>query len=316
MNNIISENTSEDGAGIYGDDCFLTIVNNTIIENDAHGFGGGIYGYYVGAIVMDNVIKRNTAYYKGGGMAVLEATHTPYPIWQIHNNVIAENWARTAGGGISIQCDFPPPGHKIMNNTITGNRAGVGGAIALYLSAYPVITNSILWDNSAPEIYESTGGGYATVNYSDITGGWAGTGNINVDPLFVYPDQSDYRLQWGSPCIDTGDPVSFLDPDSTIRDMGYLYYDQSIPIRILLTPYNTPIQIPAGGGSFNYTIWATNIDPISQLVNIWCDVILPDGSIYGPVLGPMLVTLDSGITLSRERTQNVPAGAPTGTYFY
>jgi len=315
-NNTISGNTASQGGGIYGLHSFLTISNNTITGNTASSYGGGIYGYYVGAIVTNNVISGNTAGNKGGGMAVLEATHTPYPIWDICENVIADNSAGNGGGGISIQCSFPPPGHNIMNNTITGNRADMGGAIALYLSAYPVITNTILWDNSAPEIYVSVGGGEPTVTYSDVTGGWPGTGNIAEDPLFVYPDQSDYRLQWGSPCIDTGDPVQPLDPDGTICDMGCFFYDQSMPVRILITPHNAPIEIPAAGGSFDYTIQATYIGTVSQVVSAWCDVTLPTGSIYGPVLGPVSITMDSAQTISRERTQTVPAGAPVGIYTY
>ena len=314
-NNTITRNTAYNGGGIYGDDSFLTIMNNTITGNSA-GHGGGIYGYYSGAIVTDNVISGNTASIWGGGMAVLEASHTPYPIWEICNNIIADNSGGSDGGGLSIQCSFPPPGHNITNNTITGNSADLGGGIALWWSAYPVITNTILWDNQAPEIYISPGGGNPTVSYSDIMGGWPGGGNIDEDPCFVYPDQKDYRLQWGSPCIDAGDPAFPLDPDGTIRDMGSFFYDQSMPVRILLTPYNMPIEIPAGGSSFDYAIQATNIDPVSQLVNIWCDATLPDGGIYGPVLGPVLVTLDSGVTISRERIQNVPAGAPEGMYSY
>jgi hypothetical protein len=316
-NNTITGNTANNGAGIYGTDCFLTITNNTITENSAGSFGGGVYGYYVGATVSNNIIKGNTALYKGGGMAVLEASHTPYPIWQIHNNIIADNWGRSAGGGISIQCSFPPPGHNIMCNTITGNRANLGGAIALFLSAYPVITNSILWDNSAPEIYVSTGGGNATVNYSDVMGGWAGTGNINDDPLFAYPEQNDYRLLWGSPCIDSGDPHSiYNDPDSTRADMGCYYYDQSLPVRVLLTPYNVPIEIPASGGSFQYAIQATNIESATLSALLWCNITLPSGAISGPVLGPVTISLASGQTLSRLRRQNISAHAPAGLYHY
>ena len=31
-----------------------------------------------------------------------------------------------------------------------------------------------------------------------------GTGNIDAEPMFVDPDNDDFRLQTGSPCIDAG----------------------------------------------------------------------------------------------------------------
>ena len=37
-----------------------------------------------------------------------------------------------------------------------------------------------------------------------MQGGWAGTGNINADPLFVDPAHGDLHLQAGSPAIDAG----------------------------------------------------------------------------------------------------------------
>jgi hypothetical protein len=49
--------------------------------------------------------------------------------------------------------------------------------------------------------------------------------NIFLDPLFV--DSNDYHLTPGSPCIDAGNPAYQLDPDSTITDMGFFYFDQS-----------------------------------------------------------------------------------------
>ena len=33
---------------------------------------------------------------------------------------------------------------------------------------------------------------------------WPGKGNIESDPMFVDPNNGDYRLQNGSPCIDRG----------------------------------------------------------------------------------------------------------------
>ena len=50
--------------------------------------------------------------------------------------------------------------------------------------------------------------------------------NIFLDPVFADPVFGDFHLQWGSPCIDAGDPTSPLDPDSTIADIGAYYFDQ------------------------------------------------------------------------------------------
>ena len=41
------------------------------------------------------------------------------------------------------------------------------------------------------------------MSYSCVQGGYAGTGNINSDPLFV--GAGDFHLQAGSPCIDAAD---------------------------------------------------------------------------------------------------------------
>jgi len=43
---------------------------------------------------------------------------------------------------------------------------------------------------------------------------------------------------------------------------------------------------------------------------------LPDSGWYGPVLGSLDLTIQGGATLTRLRTQNVPAQAPSGLYVY
>ncbi len=82
--------------------------------------------------------------------------------------------------------------------------------------------SSIFWQNSdsggmdtSAQIHVDSGS--VEVNYSNVMGGWIGlgTGNINADPLFVDADGPDddpntpadnnFRLSFGSPCIDAGD---------------------------------------------------------------------------------------------------------------
>jgi hypothetical protein len=94
------------------------------------------------------------------------------------------------------------------------------------------MTNCILWDGG-DEIWIS-GGPTIDITHSDVQGGWSGTGNIDADPLFVDPDNGDFRLSTGSPCIDAGDNTAvpaditadldgnprFVDDPNTV-DTGY-----------------------------------------------------------------------------------------------
>ncbi len=55
---------------------------------------------------------------------------------------------------------------------------------------------------------------------------WFSTGCIDADPLFVDPENNDFHLSLGSPCIDTGDPASPPDPDGSRADMGAYYFEE------------------------------------------------------------------------------------------
>ncbi len=46
--------------------------------------------------------------------------------------------------------------------------------------------------------------------YSDIQGGYAGEGNIALEPVLADPASNDYHLQRASPCIDAGNNVAVL----------------------------------------------------------------------------------------------------------
>ena len=98
---------------------------------------------------------------------------------------------------------------KVVNCTVAANLAapagpagqpaGTGGGIL----GSPTVVNSILWGNNSTAV-----GPLAQVTYSDIEGGFAGTGNLAVDPLFVAPLGGNFRLQTFSPCVDAGNNVA------------------------------------------------------------------------------------------------------------
>ena len=93
---------------------------------------------------------------------------------------------------------------------------------------------------------------------------------------------------------------------------GELEYEVSIE----LTPLNPPIIIGAAGGSFNFIIAAANTGTSPFAPQIWCNVTLPNGSVFGPTIGPVNFNLPSGFSGERERIQYVPGNAPEGTYTY
>jgi hypothetical protein len=85
---------------------------------------------------------------------------------------------------------------------------------------------------------------------------------------------------------------------------------------VTMTPYNPPIVIPAWGGSFDFNIELSNLNPDPNTFDAWIMVTLPDCTVYGPVLGPVNLTLPGNQAINRDRTQNVPEGAPAGFYTY
>jgi hypothetical protein len=102
--------------------------------------------------------------------------------------------------------------------TIAGNMAGNWGGGMRLSNSNPTLTSSILWSNSPESI---SGSGTSVITYSDIEGGFEGEGNIDADPLFTDPENGDYTLQEGSPCIDSGNPnLWYQDVDGTASDMG------------------------------------------------------------------------------------------------
>ncbi len=133
--------------------------------------------------------------------------------------------------GAGIYCNlFSSP--DIINTTISGNYSSnsYGGGIYCYNYSSPNFINGIIWNNQGKdnqnEIYLATNGSI-TVSYSNIKGGYTGTGNIDVDPLFVDPkppsptptNDGDYHLRKVSPCIDVGTSDTATYPDLPTNDI-------------------------------------------------------------------------------------------------
>ena len=99
---------------------------------------------------------------------------------------------------------------SISNITLYGN----GHAFVDSSSGTVTVVNSIIWGNT------NAVAGDPDITYSNVQGGYAGAGNISVDPLFSNAAEKDFELSILSPCIDTGDTSSTYDADNTVIDMG------------------------------------------------------------------------------------------------
>jgi hypothetical protein len=206
----ISDNYSHAAGGIAGIDTYLRVVDCMIAHNAAESYGGGMSVSDNTVLIDRCTVVSNLSHSSGGGIS---HDHTDLVLT---NSVVARNTADSRGGGLYLHAGSV----AIGNCTIADNAAGTGvGGASVYTGHESSLMNSIVWGNSAPDgvqlsVYRY--GGPTTIAFSDIEGGqdsvegqdphslhW-GPGNIDADPLFVDPDNADYRLLPGSPSIDAG----------------------------------------------------------------------------------------------------------------
>ncbi|MFT7485061.1 MAG: hypothetical protein ACI9F9_000907, partial [Candidatus Paceibacteria bacterium] len=213
-----------------------------IYENKASTGGGmAIYRSAVGAFPVGDVvnctIRRNRAVgttfvltRSGGGVLLNDAGSV-----RLINCAILDNHAAGYGGAIaempinSVGTDNV----QILACTIVGNSSANGaGGIHLFEGGPGVtaVQGTIIWNNSGVGSTSNqqikTSGLNISVRLSCVQGGvWAGTGNINSDPMFVNELARDLRLAAGSACIDSsrngllpGEDPSDLDQDGDLLE--------------------------------------------------------------------------------------------------
>jgi len=209
-----------------------TVKGCTFTGNSATNYGGGMHNYYGSPTVKGCTFSNNSAY-AGGGMRNWSCNPTvegctfrdnsaegggggmgngPESSPTVKNCTFSSNSANYGGGMYNFSSNSRP---MVTNCTFTANSADWGGGICNDYSS-PTVTNCILWADLPSEIEWDP----AIVTYSDIQGGWTGTGNINADPLFVDANNCDYHLLPDSPCIDAGNPNFIPEPSETDLD-GY-----------------------------------------------------------------------------------------------
>jgi len=206
------KNSADYGGGIYNYSSSPTATNCTFSENSAD-YGGGIENNFNSSPTVTNCIfSGNSANLNGGGMYNYSS---PSPT--VTNCTFSGNSAEY-GGGMSNFNSSP----MVTNCTFSGNSATLNGGAMDSYSSSPTVTNCILWGDTPQEI-DNRQLSSPVVTYSDVQGGYAGTGNIDTNPLFV--GGGDYHLTADSPCIDTGTssgaPNTDFEGDPRPQGTGY-----------------------------------------------------------------------------------------------
>ena len=211
---------------------FVRILKSTFSNNSASG-AGAINSWNTDSLFIDNsTFDGNESMAGGGGAVSINADGAISTYFEIKNSDFTGNKAGVLGGALWIgnsegyiqnvgifnneSVDNFGGGIYISENveltmnavTISGNSspepAGEGIAID---GGNIIIKNSIIWDN---HIQKNSGS--IDITYSNIEGGFTGTGNIDANPLFCdywsgsWPQLAgNYHLTFLSPAIGKGE---------------------------------------------------------------------------------------------------------------
>jgi hypothetical protein len=158
---IVSGNsTTNDGGGIFTFRYVELEISNTIVsENIAGDDGGGLWSLETTGSITQSVIENNSAGGTGGGSYLFQAN------LNISHSTFSSNSAEFEGGGIYNNSHFGYSPPKIINSTITGNVATLGGGL-YNLGGLVLLESSTITENQS---LSTTGGGIAN---------WANGGSL------------------------------------------------------------------------------------------------------------------------------------------
>jgi hypothetical protein len=180
----------------------ITISNSRLLDNVAHPCCDT--GISVDSCFTDGQPPQGNGEFFGGGAdlrTIGGGTIT------VASSLFAGNSA-LSGGGAAHGSSCGGGTIDFVNSTVVDNGSGLQARFAE--GGLFRVVNSIVRGNDGSEV-----DGPAQVTYSNVEGGWAGPGNLDVDPRFVDRAGRDFRLTEGSACIDAGDNSGVPEPFRT-----------------------------------------------------------------------------------------------------
>jgi hypothetical protein len=243
-----------DGGGVWG----APTLRRCLVSGNVGRDGGGIYLGFTGsaALVEDCVVRRNLAVEgtRGGGIYIGISGAV------VRRTLVARNRSVGLGGQVPVHGAgvhvSSPSGALLERCTIVANLVEDGSAFGDDwggVHGNATLVDCIVRGNDGVQVDSG-----ASASFSNVQGGFPGTGNIDLDPLFVDARAGNFHLRPSSPCIDAGDPAGALDPDCTRADMGALPFHQANAVLRNGSGLNrenfTSLTPPVVGGTWNARI--------------------------------------------------------------
>ena len=240
---VINNTNVEVGAGIFSGQA----TSGNIIEIDSSQFIGNVARAgsaieFQGTQVADSITIRNSRFESNSGAALGGAAIRLFGSGSLITRVTISKCIFLNNTGHPLNGSTVRTGlYTNIDNSVFYNNEGftLGGEDeGSGIMVNPIqIKNTIFWANDV--LGQTWSADSLRISYSIVENGWIGIGNITSDPLFVDPSNGNLGLTWNSPAIDTGDPLSTLDPDGTRADIGAIYFDQRDPVPPLISLTNT-----------------------------------------------------------------------------
>lgn len=225
-------------------------IRGNVFESNV---GSAIYGLSSSPLIEQNIFRNNACddEYSTEGIVLLSSSDPSL----IVDNLFYNNSCCAIG----IGC-FSNQLQQVMNNTIVGNRCGIGINGVCSDDVYPgsgIVANNIIVGNKVGLQTMSTELGSTAwqnnlvygnnLDYHWVTDQTGINGNISADPCFIDDDKNNYHLSATSPAIDSGSAssasLSAMDFDGNPRtygskvDIGAYEFNQAQPSALTSVDY-------------------------------------------------------------------------------
>ena len=246
---LFDDNEAIEGGAIATVDFGLVYMKRCRIEGNSASSKGGAVLSRTGSLHAANSVFSDNA--SGGRGGALWATSVSMGNITYSNCLFAGNSAALTGGAIHLSGSQSVAGRGRWSNcTFSANRAGTkGGAIHVNTSAaiqgHAELFNTIVWGNDARAGAQISGLDQ-TVLYCDVEGGYAGTGNIDADPLFRTVAGAEYEPRPGSPVNDAGDNSLIVADQLDLDDDGVWNEETPFDLNGLARRIDDPLAPDAG----------------------------------------------------------------------